>query len=608
MPSSPQIAEATISRYTPNDVFVDVNLSDRAWLLLSDAYFPGWKAYVRPFGGTENDETELTIQRADGGLRAVYLPEAGQWTVRFTYSPMSFKVGLYVSFLAFMAGLLLLLWWGWGKFYRPSGDGERGPDRGQKLHRAHDPQPGQQGGGLRLCHALCASAGAGGDGEVRLCGGHVRLLRDRQPLWAGHPADEGRGRGQETNPAAILTNVLALRTLLWLVAMPVMGAVVYGYRIFGNITTEEIMALAIFGAAMLFANYADGLSSMFNAFEKMEYPAGLATASGLLKVTLGAAVLLAGWGFVGLAAVSLTVNILQVFWLYGLVRRTLFQPQWQWDWSLQKWMFATSGPLMINHLLATIFWRIDLWILRPLAGAASIGLYSVSLKYLDGLNIIPSVFTFAIFPLMSRYARREGEGLLRSYLIAVRLLIIASLPIAMMTTFIAAPLVFIVGGGEFLNVPEVFHVFGREIPYMGGSQLALQVIIWSIPIGFVNSVTQFVLIAVDQQRYLTRAFLFGVLFNVVGNILLIPSFGYIGAAVVTILSEFSLLVPFYWSVRKHVGSVPWAAIIWRPLVAVGVMGLSIFGLMGVGINVWAGVILGWGVYGVVLVAVGGFAG
>ncbi len=218
---------------------------------------------------------------------------------------------------------------------------------------------------------------------------------------------------------------------------------------------------------MLFANYADGLSSMFNAFEKMEYPAGLATASGLLKVTLGAAVLLAGWGFVGLAAVSLTVNILQVFWLYGLVRRTLFQPQWQWDWSLQKWMFATSGPLMINHLLATIFWRIDLWILRPLAGAASIGLYSVSLKYLDGLNIIPSVFTFAIFPLMSRYARREGEGLLRSYVIAVRLLLMASLPIAMMTTFIAAPLVFIVGGGEFLNVPEVFRVFGPGDPLHG---------------------------------------------------------------------------------------------------------------------------------------------
>ena len=38
--------------------------------------------------------------------------------------------------------------------------------------------------------------------------------------------------------------------------MPVMGLMIWGYRIFGNITTEEITALVIFGAAMLFANAA----------------------------------------------------------------------------------------------------------------------------------------------------------------------------------------------------------------------------------------------------------------------------------------------------------------------------------------------------------------
>ena len=53
---------------------------------------------------------------------------------------------------------------------------------------------------------------------------------------------------------------------------------------------------------------------------------------------------------------------------------------------------------MINHLLATIFWRIDVWILRPIAGAAAVGLYSIGLKYLDGLNIIPSVFDHGDLP------------------------------------------------------------------------------------------------------------------------------------------------------------------------------------------------------------------
>ncbi len=76
-PASPQLVDAHISRYTANDIFVDVNLSDRGWLVVGDAYFPGWKAFVRPFGSEESEETELPIYRADGALRTVYLPEAG---------------------------------------------------------------------------------------------------------------------------------------------------------------------------------------------------------------------------------------------------------------------------------------------------------------------------------------------------------------------------------------------------------------------------------------------------------------------------------------------------------------------------------------------------
>lgn len=53
--------------------------------------------------------------------------------------------------------------------------------------------------------------------------------------------------------------------------------------------------------------------------------------------------------------------------------------------------------------------------------------------------------------------------------------------------------------------------------------MAFQVIIWSIPIGFVgDSVTQYALIAVNQQHFLTRAFVLGVVFNIVGNLIDIP--------------------------------------------------------------------------------------
>ena len=110
---------------------------------------------------------------------------------------------------------------------------------------------------------------------------------------------------------------------------------------------------------------------------------------------------------------------------------------------------------MLDYLLATVFWRIDVWILKPLAGDLSVGLYSVGIKYLDGLNIIPSVFTLAIFPLMSRYAKRDGNNLLRSYILSLRLLIMISLPLAMVITCLATPLVSIVGGAQIFECAAI---------------------------------------------------------------------------------------------------------------------------------------------------------
>ena len=145
------------------------------------------------------------------------------------------------------------------------------------------------------------------------------------------------------------------------------------------------------------------------------------------------------------------------------------------------------------------------------------------------------------------------------------------------------------------------------LSFRGGSALALQVIIWSIPIGFVNSVTQYVLIAADQQRYLTKAFLAGVIFNVAGNLLVIPVFSYIGAAVVTILSEFCLLVLFGRRVHHNVGAVAWPDLIWRPVLSAAVMGAFVYGLSAIGVGVWLTILPSWAVYAAVFVLLGGIA-
>ncbi|MCZ7567814.1 MAG: polysaccharide biosynthesis C-terminal domain-containing protein [Ardenticatenaceae bacterium] len=168
-------------------------------------------------------------------------------------------------------------------------------------------------------------------------------------------------------------------------------------------------------------------------------------------------------------------------------------------------------------------------------------------------------------------------------------LILFALPVALLTTRYAGPIVLAFGGREFAE-----H----------GSTLALQILIWFLPFSFINSLVHYVLIAVNQQHALTRAFIIGVLFNLVANLLLIPRSSFYGAAAATtILSEIVLLLPFYALLRRHVGHIPWLSLFWRLIVALAAMALP---LWPGGLPFWLAIPLAGLVYLAALVALGAF--
>jgi hypothetical protein len=79
---------ARIISYENQSVVIQAALRSPGILVLTDSYYPGWKAYV-------NDK-EVKIYRANLLFRAVSLP-AGDHVVRFRYEPASFKIGLAIS-------------------------------------------------------------------------------------------------------------------------------------------------------------------------------------------------------------------------------------------------------------------------------------------------------------------------------------------------------------------------------------------------------------------------------------------------------------------------------------------------------------------------------
>ena len=85
----------------PSGVELDVRLASRGLVVLSDVYYPGWRAEVTTNGQTH----ELPIYRTNRVMRGVYL-EPGAHRLVFTYRPASVAWGAAISGCT---ALLLLL-------------------------------------------------------------------------------------------------------------------------------------------------------------------------------------------------------------------------------------------------------------------------------------------------------------------------------------------------------------------------------------------------------------------------------------------------------------------------------------------------------------------
>ncbi len=88
--------EVKITSYTPNRIELETHNPDEGFLVLSEVFYQGWKAYV--------DGTEREIYRTNYTLRGVDVP-AGDHHIEFVYRPSSLKNGALFA----LSGVILLI-------------------------------------------------------------------------------------------------------------------------------------------------------------------------------------------------------------------------------------------------------------------------------------------------------------------------------------------------------------------------------------------------------------------------------------------------------------------------------------------------------------------
>lgn len=199
------------------------------------------------------------------------------------------------------------------------------------------------------------------------------------------------------------------------------------------------------------------------------------------------------------------------------------------DLNLVKKIINQSLPVGLISILALLYFRVDTLILSIFRGAKEVGIYSLAYKVLENILVLWGYYMASVYPLLSSLANQRktveiGRFWQKSLIVSIYFSIVI-----IVIGYILSPIVI-----QFLG--------GREF---GESIIALRILLVSLPLFFIDNLFYHTFLARKEIRGVIVGISSSLIFNLILNLIFIPRFGYIAAAINTIITEGYLLFCYF---------------------------------------------------------------
>ena len=252
------------------------------------------------------------------------------------------------------------------------------------------------------------------------------------------------------------------------------------------------------------------------------------------------------------------------------------------DFTLIKKIFLLALPLGLSAAFGFIYYRIDTIMLSWFKGDESVANYGVAHKFVEISDIIPASLMVVVFPLMSRFYKEDINKLKILYRRSIDWMLLLGFPMAVIVS---------------MNSDKFILIFRQQ--YLVAHP-ALRILIWAAFMTFPGHILGSMIIALHRQRAYPIITGLGVIINVTLNLILIPKFDFIGAAITAFITELIMLSLFLFVVYKAIGESVLLSSLFRYIFASGLIGVIIYGCRIYDVNIFKILIICIIVYGLIL--------
>ena len=384
----------------------------------------------------------------------------------------------------------------------------------------------------------------------------------------------------ETRAGPMVATGLAATALLSLAT----GVFIVVWTLLVDGRAEVVGAGALAAVALAIQSIALVPVSAFHAVRRMGLGVGPNAVGRVVLVLATAAFLWAELGVMAVFAAQILDATLTLIIVWRVYVQRIGTAGMRTAWSDVVDLVRTSVPFGLNALFVSIYLGVDVLLLGLMRDDTEVGIYRGAVMLLSLFPVVADTLSTGLYPRMARHlGHPDRAGAEMRF--AARILLAISIPAAVGGVLTAEPVMVFLGGPAFAV---------SALPFMIMAPL--------LPLRYLNNGFGMALSALDQQEDRTRGAILAAVVNVGLNLVMIPRYGAVGAAAVTLATEVFLIGFMAWRLLPRITSLH----LGETLLRVGVPAAVMAGVIAVlpPTHVLVTIAAGVGVYAVGALATG----
>ncbi|MEK7481217.1 MAG: flippase [Patescibacteria group bacterium] len=327
-----------------------------------------------------------------------------------------------------------------------------------------------------------------------------------------------------------LSSVLGVKMLFMAATYVIMMAV----AILLDYSSEMQLLIALSGITMILDSIHLSFYAVLRGMHKLKYEALAIVLSQLSTLIIGSIALLLGRPLVWLIIAFIVSSFLNVCYAAYMLRYRAGVPlRVRWESALIKSMLVVAFPFALAGIFARVYSYSDSVFLSKFASTTAVGWYSIPNKITFAFQFIPLALSAALYPRMSEAFICDRPHLTYLFERAMKYLILVAMPIAVFLGVFSEEIILTIYTAEY--APAI---------------IPMQILLASVIFAFIDFPVGALLNGCNRQAMQTTAMGVAMVVNVVANILLIPPYGVIGAAIAALLGNIVLFAAGYFFVPR----------------------------------------------------------